>query len=181
MPGIFVLFVLFAVGAVIFGMIAERKRREELERVAASLGLYFVPGSDRNVGKDYRFLDDLRIGSSRMGSNRMRGTYRGFRVDLFDWRYVTGSGKEDIDFESAESSRRYTVRSKDKKFSYDFFHARLIQLFLDSPKVCLEVEQDVMALIVRGPAGPTNIRKNLDHLVAIRERMADYVLETSRI
>jgi hypothetical protein len=39
-------------------------------------------------------------------------------------------GHDDIDFESAEFSRRYFVKCTERKFAYDIFHARLIEYLL---------------------------------------------------
>jgi len=43
-------------------------------------------------------------------------------------------GFDDIDFESEEFSRRFFVKSPDKKFAYDVIHARMMEFLLqDSP------------------------------------------------
>ena len=39
-------------------------------------------------------------------------------------------GYDDIDFESHEFSKKFVVRSKDKKFAYDFCNARMIEYLL---------------------------------------------------
>ncbi len=39
-------------------------------------------------------------------------------------------GLDDIDFESAEFSRTFYVKSNNKKFAYDFFHARAMEYML---------------------------------------------------
>ena len=42
-------------------------------------------------------------------------------------------GFEDIDFESAEFSRKFFVKSPDRKWAYDVLHTRAMQMLLDSP------------------------------------------------
>ncbi|MEW6742277.1 MAG: hypothetical protein AB1486_05920 [Planctomycetota bacterium] len=41
-------------------------------------------------------------------------------------------GYDDIDFESHEFSRKFCVRSRDKKFAYDICHARMIEYLLSN-------------------------------------------------
>lgn len=47
-------------------------------------------------------------------------------------------GYDDIDFESAEFSRRFFVQSPDRKWAYDVIHARTMQLLLDAPQFTIE-------------------------------------------
>ncbi|MFH1025007.1 MAG: hypothetical protein V1809_16625 [Planctomycetota bacterium] len=42
-------------------------------------------------------------------------------------------GIDDIDFESAEFSRKFYVKSPDKKFAYDIFHPRAMEFMLSRP------------------------------------------------
>jgi hypothetical protein len=47
-------------------------------------------------------------------------------------------GWDDIDFESAEFSRKYFVKSPDRRWAYDVLHTRAMQLLLDCPQYCIE-------------------------------------------
>lgn len=47
-------------------------------------------------------------------------------------------GMEDINFESAEFSRKFFVKSSDRKWAYDVLPARTLQLLLDSPVFTIE-------------------------------------------
>lgn len=47
-------------------------------------------------------------------------------------------GFDDIDFESAEFSRRFYVTAQDRRWAYDVLHARTIEFLLDSPRFTLE-------------------------------------------
>lgn len=47
-------------------------------------------------------------------------------------------GLEDINFESAEFSRRFHVWSSDRKWAFDVLHARAIQHMLDTPMFVVE-------------------------------------------
>ncbi len=56
-------------------------------------------------------------------------------------------GYDDIDFESAEFSRKYCVRSRDKRFAYDVCHPMAIEFLLRYPYVDFEIEGNVLALV----------------------------------
>jgi len=49
-------------------------------------------------------------------------------------------GFDDIDFESAEFSRRFYVRSSDKRFSYDVVHPRMMEFLLTTRPPCVDIE-----------------------------------------
>ena len=55
-------------------------------------------------------------------------------------------GYDDIDFESAEFSRAFCVRSKDRKFAYDVCNAQMIEYLLANRDLSLEVEGPALAL-----------------------------------
>ncbi len=61
------------------------------------------------------------------------------REGMFD-KLAGAFGFDDIDFESAEFSKRFHVKSPDKKFAYDVLHPRMMEFFLadDSPAVDIE-------------------------------------------
>ncbi|MCX5673692.1 MAG: hypothetical protein NTX87_01675 [Planctomycetota bacterium] len=61
---------------------------------------------------------------------------------VFD-KIASWVGHDDINFESAEFSRRYHVKCDNRKFAYDIFHARLIEYLL----AC----GDMPALEMNGP------------------------------
>ena len=69
------------------------KRRKELEIWAASHHLSFQPGRDRGFDERYRAFRCLRRGHSRAAFHVVEGTWSGRRLTAFDYRYVTGSGK----------------------------------------------------------------------------------------
>lgn len=84
-------------------------------------------------------------------------------------------GYDDIDFESNEFSRRFCVRSPDRKFAYDFCNARMIELLLANPGLHVEVLDDSLALIYSGRMDPAKIELELDLARALRERMPEYL------
>jgi hypothetical protein len=88
-------------------------------------------------------------------------------------------GFDDIDFESAEFSRQYVVRAKDRKFAYDFCHARVIEFLLKHPVHHLEIENDRLAIASSRRFKPENIQGRLEELVQLRKLMPDYLWETT--
>ncbi len=92
-------------------------------------------------------------------------------------KFAQSIGFDDIDFESHEFSRRYVVRSEDKKFAYDVCNARMIEHLLQSPIDNLEIDGPCMALGFNRCIGPDSIEYQLYRLVKIRERMPNYLFE----
>ncbi|MEM1158404.1 MAG: hypothetical protein AAGH72_09120 [Verrucomicrobiota bacterium] len=86
-------------------------------------------------------------------------------------------GYDDIDFESTEFSRKYVVRSKDRKFAYDFLHARAIEFILQHPLQHLEVEYDRLAIAKTKRFKPENLQPRLEELIEIRNLVPDYLLD----
>ena len=84
-------------------------------------------------------------------------------------------GFDDIDFESHEFSRKFLVRSKDKKFAYDVCNARMIDYLLSNTDLSIEIESNVLAIYFTGRLAPEFIEKNLKRLVEIRSLILEYL------
>lgn len=87
-------------------------------------------------------------------------------------------GYDDIDFESHEFSRKFCVRSKDKKFAYDVCHARMMEYLLANDDLNLEIDRHALALLFGSRLKPDQIQLNLDRLITLRELLPDYLLTT---
>ncbi|MBN1972204.1 MAG: hypothetical protein JW787_01095 [Sedimentisphaerales bacterium] len=90
-------------------------------------------------------------------------------------------GYDDIDFESHEFSRKFCVRSKDKKFAYDICNAKMIEYLLSNQDLTIEIENDALALYFNDTLKPEQIEHNLDRLVTIRSLMPNYLFDRGRI
>lgn len=90
MPG-FIIVLICVAGAIVWGLYAGKKRREEMGELAAALGLQFSGERDYQFADRYAFLDKLRQGSNRYAYNRISGTYLGHAVAVFDYHYETHS------------------------------------------------------------------------------------------
>ncbi len=219
MPG-FIIVLVCVVGAIIWGIYAGKKRREEMGELAATLGLQFSGERDYQIAERYAFLDKLRQGSNRYAYNMISGTLQEHEVVMFDYHYETHStdskgrrqthhhhfsffiltlekffpeltiakesffskiaqavGFDDIDFESHEFSKKFVVRSKDKKFAYDFCNAQMIDYLLSHPDINIEVDQNSLALGFGSKLKIEQIETHLDQLIKIRSLMPDYLFD----
>jgi hypothetical protein len=84
-------------------------------------------------------------------------------------------GYDDIDFESHEFSRRFCVRSADRKFAYDFCNASMIDFLLDNPNLRLETRDGVLAAVFDEKMDPQIIESEISLVCSIRDRMPDYL------
>ena len=70
------------------------------------------------------------------------------------WDKLAGAvGFEDIDFESAEFSRRYHVSGGDRRFAYDLIHPRMIDWMLDDAPPQFELSDGVLLIVSNGGEG----------------------------
>jgi hypothetical protein len=84
-------------------------------------------------------------------------------------------GYEDIDFESHEFSRTFCVRSKDKKFAYDFCHPRMMEYLLQNQDLEIEIEGHALAVAFPYRLDPLQIEHNLNRLVHLRSLTPNFL------
>lgn len=212
-------FIALAAAVIVFGILKARQRREAMARLAAELGFEFYPDDPWGIAERYAMFELFGRGHSRKASNILCGELDGRAVVAFDYKYTTGSGKnqsthhyqgvvlglpimaaglrmrgetvfdrlaswvgwDDIDFESDEFSRRYHVRSEDRRFAYDIFHARLIEHLLacgDVPD--LEMKGNLM-ILYDGQRDAENVRRLLSIGREIVASIPEYVLKARGI
>lgn len=87
-------------------------------------------------------------------------------------------GFDDIDFESHEFSKRYAVKSRDKKFAYDFCNAQMIEFLLSQRDLIIEVEGDTLSLTFKGKLSPESIEPNIKRILHIRGLMPEYLFNS---
>jgi hypothetical protein len=91
---VFVGFALFMVAGIILSAVYEKKRREEFQRVAQNLGFQFPTQSELpSASPSSCGLELFSLGRSGAVSNLLKTSVRGVEISLFDYQYVTGSGK----------------------------------------------------------------------------------------
>jgi hypothetical protein len=84
-------------------------------------------------------------------------------------------GYDDIDFESHEFSRKFCVRSPDKKFAYDVCNARMIEYLLSNTDLSIEIEGNSLAISFSQRLSPDRIEPNLNRLITVRSLMPEYL------
>ena len=88
-------------------------------------------------------------------------------------------GYDDIDFESHEFSRKFCVRSPNKKFAYDVCHARMMEYLLANDDLTIEIDQNSLALTFASRLAPERIEPNLNRLVTLRSLLPEYLFSGS--
>ncbi len=67
------------------------------------------------------------------------------REGLFD-KIAAAFGKNDIDFESSEFSRKYYVKCDNRKFAYDIINQRMIEFLLETKPGLVDIERSRICL-----------------------------------
>ncbi len=223
-PPFFIFIIIaIAIALMIYGHIQAKRRREEMQRIAAKYGFAFYPGHDHFLANQFGFLNHMATGSDRYAYNILNGsTPNGEPVIIFDYHYETYStdskgrrtthhhyhsiftlglpcsfselriqpegffakiaqkiGFDDIDFESLEFSKRYEVKSYDKKFAYDFCNAQMIDYMLNKNDFTIEVDQQTLALIFKGKLATEMIEYQYQNLREIRALMPEYLFSSN--
>jgi hypothetical protein len=86
-------FVALAAVLVVLGIVKARERREAMARLAAELGFEFHPDDPWNLADRYGMFELFGRGHSRRASNILCGELDGRPAVAFDYKYTTGSGK----------------------------------------------------------------------------------------
>jgi len=87
------LIIVVAVLGILVAWYVRSLRRKKLRAWAGAHGFRFDPGADRSFDDRYPEYGCLRIGHGRYAYNVATGERDGRSVVAFDYRYVTGSGK----------------------------------------------------------------------------------------
>jgi hypothetical protein len=90
-------------------------------------------------------------------------------------------GFNDIDFESAEFSKKFYVKSPDKKWAYDIIHPRTMEFLLSSPR--FSIQFDLLSVIIyRDSTFSTADFEAAVYLInGIFERIPDYVIQNQKL
>ena len=89
-------------------------------------------------------------------------------------------GFDDIDFESAEFSRKFYVKAKDRRWAFDLIHARTMQFLLDMPRFTIQFDRDTV-IAHRGSRNKAReFQSAADLISGILDRMPDYLVKQLR-
>lgn len=98
---------------------------------------------------------------------------------LFD-RVGAFFGWDDIDFESAEFSRRFHVNSPDRKWAYDVIHARAMERLLAGPRVSVAFDERHAIVWNGSTMGVEDLAAAADLVSDLFDMLPDYVVEQQR-
>ncbi|MBL1217421.1 MAG: hypothetical protein D8M59_07980 [Planctomycetes bacterium] len=94
---------------------------------------------------------------------------------LFD-KLAGAFGFDDIDFESSEFSKRFHVKSSDKRFAYDVITPRMMTFLLESMPATVDIEHSrCMLSDGRKRWKPAQFRAMLDWVVTFLDQWPDHV------
>lgn len=86
-------------------------------------------------------------------------------------------GFDDIDFESSEFSRKFHVKSRDKRFAYDVVHPRMMEFLLADPGLGADIEGGcVLVCGDRGRWTPAEFRVRLEWVRRFLELWPEHVV-----
>ena len=88
-----ILFVAVAGTIACFAWLAEKRRREEMAKLASSNGLEFSVNDPYDLPNYLAGIATFNRGHSRKAYNVIHGPWHGREVIAFDYQYTTGSGK----------------------------------------------------------------------------------------
>jgi hypothetical protein len=92
-------------------------------------------------------------------------------LDRFVGR-ITGN---DIDLESEEFNRAFTVSCPDRKFAFDVLHPQMMEFLLQHRQVGWRFEQDSMLMVARGQRTPAQIEATIAVMDGITDRVPEFV------
>jgi len=90
-------------------------------------------------------------------------------------RFVGRLTGTDIDMESEDFNRAFTVSSPDRKFASDVLHPQMMEFLLAHPQLGWRFEQDSMLVIAPGRRAPEQIDATLAVMDGITDRVPDFV------
>ncbi len=95
---------------------------------------------------------------------------------LFD-KIAGAIGFEDIDFESAEFSKKFHVSGSDKKIIYDLLDPRMIEWYLTSAATNLQLVADQVVLLRGGTWKPEDFEPQLEWLKQFVSRFPEHLVQ----
>ena len=99
------------------------------------------------------------------------------RAESFFDKVAGFFGYDDIDFESAEFSRRFHVKSRDRKWAYDVLHQRTIEFLLESPRFSIQFDRGFAAAWQSTRFTPGDFQAALGVIEGILDRMPRYLVD----
>ena len=87
-------------------------------------------------------------------------------------------GYNDIDFESAEFSKKFHVSAKDKRWAYDVLHARAIEFLMQQTRYHIQFDQHHIIVYQGGRVfSPESFADAANVVVGLLEMLPEYVIQ----
>ena len=93
---------------------------------------------------------------------------------FFD-RLVSGLTGGDIDLESEDFNRAFTVSCPDRKFASDVLHPQMMEYLMQHPQLGWRFERDSMLVIASGQRDAAQIDATLAVMDGITDRIPEFV------
>jgi hypothetical protein len=90
-------------------------------------------------------------------------------------RFVGRLTSNDIDLESEEFNRSFTVSCPDRKFASDVLHPQMMEFLLQHRQVGWRFEQDSMLMVADGQRTPAQIDATIAVMDGITDRVPEFV------
>jgi len=218
-PWIFVALAALAVAVGVIMWRREQQRQSALRVWAFGRGWRVRPGGEGGPLYEHPAVTLLNRGHTRRYGCLIDGDLQGQSLQMFDYRYVTGHGKnrathlhgvailtvpfpvrplrirpenaldklgeflgtDDIDFESAEFSRRFHVSADDRKWAFDVIHTRMMEYLLKAPpEWSLEFGSHEIVAFRRGYAQGADYEAAMALLQGVRALIPEYLIRQQR-
>lgn len=99
------------------------------------------------------------------------------REGFFD-KIGSAFGFDDIDFESSEFSRKYFVKSPNKKFAYDICHQRMIEFLLETGPSSVDIERSRLCMTDGSRVWqPESFRSTVSWVARFLEQWPEFVVK----
>lgn len=98
---------------------------------------------------------------------------------IFD-KVATFFGKEDINFESAEFSKKFYVTTENRKWAYDVIHTRTMEFLLGAPRFTLQMSGNRFFAIRNELFKPADYDAAAGVLAGVLDNLPEYVVTQQR-
>jgi hypothetical protein len=89
-------------------------------------------------------------------------------------------GADDIDFESAEFSRKFFVKAPDKRWAYDVIHQRMMEYLLSGPKFAVQFDSRHIVVWNDRTLKVEEFESAIAFIRGMLDRFPDYLVEQQR-
>ena len=136
---------------------------------AVAFDYHYVTGSGKNR-KTYNF--SAVIVTSPLLLKRMM-----IRPENFFDKVTEFFGLDDIDFESAEFSRRFFVKADDRRWAYDVLHQRAMEFLLGSPEYSICFDRRYVIAWRGSRMDPGGFESAMNVIKGLLDGLPEYVVQ----